>query len=473
MTDRRPLRPVSPSPLRPTRRAALIGLSAPALAAPFLTLSPASAQTGPSGDGPLEVTVTGGEFQPIPVAIPQFLASDPTQVETAAQIAGVVAADLESSGLFRLLPAGPLPSIDVPPPFDVWRAQGADALIAAELGFEPDGRIGLRFRLWDLVLGEQADQLKFLAAPNGWRRVAHKLADVVYAKLTGEQPYFDSRVVFVEERGPKNDRRKRLAIMDQDGAALSYLTNDQNIVLTPRFSPAEQAITFISYESGQPEVYLLDLNTERQEALGNFPGMTFAPRFSPDGQRVVMSLTRNGGTDIYLMDLATRRTPASDGERGHRHGAELRARQLGDRVRERPRREPAALRDGPGRRRGGAHQLRSGPLRDAGLVADGRSHRVHQDPGRPLRHRRDAAGRLGGAHPHGELSRRGADLGAERAHGDVLPRDPRRSGASAALHGRHLSRRRAPRADAGRRVRSRMVAASQRLTLRRRAARRY
>ncbi|MEL6283338.1 MAG: Tol-Pal system beta propeller repeat protein TolB [Pseudomonadota bacterium] len=264
---------------------------------------------GGEGAGPLDVTVSGGEFDPIPIAVPPFRGAEPEVADLGMRIAQVVAADLERSGLFAPTPpGGPLDTIDVQPVFGDWSAQGADALIAGEVGYEPDGRIGVRFRLWDTALGQQLQQLKFLADPAGWRRVAHKVADVVYSELTGEEGYFDSRIVFVEERGPKDQRRKRLAIMDSDGANVAYLTSDQDLVLTPRFSPVDQEITFISYAGGEPQVYLLNLRTERQELLGNFPGMTFAPRFSPDGNRVVMSLTRGGDTDIYLMDLATRRT---------------------------------------------------------------------------------------------------------------------------------------------------------------------
>ena len=254
------------------------------------------------------IRVQGGQFQPIPMALPLFIAEDPSLGEIAGNVAAVIRNDLESSGLFRIAP-GPAPaSIDVQPAFQDLRIGGQQALLNGAVSREPDGRIGVRFRLWDVPLAEQLSSLKFLSAPNGWRRISHKVADDVYSKMTGEGAYFDSRIVFVEERGPKDARRKRLAIMDSDGANLAYLTSDQDLVLTPRFSPVDQEITFISYRAGQPQVYLLNLRTERQEILGNFPGMTFAPRFSPDGRRVVMSLARGGDTDIFLMDLATRRT---------------------------------------------------------------------------------------------------------------------------------------------------------------------
>ena len=253
-----------------------------------------------------EIVISGGQFDPIPIALPRFRASDPAYEDVAVRLSDVVAANLQRSGLFTVIGGDPLDSIDVPPDIDAWTARGAAALIAGDVTVEPDGRLGVRFRLWDLKLTEQRQQLKLLSSPTGWRRVAHKVADKVYQEMTGEEPYFDTRIVFVEERGSKEERRKRLAIMDSDGANLTYLTDDANLVLTPRFSPVSQEITFVSDEGGLPEIYLLNLTTERKERLGSFPGMSFAPRFSPDGERVVMSFSSGGATDIYLLDLATR-----------------------------------------------------------------------------------------------------------------------------------------------------------------------
>lgn len=296
-----------------SRRAALRGLAGAALLPGLARAQTTSEPALPTFDQPIEGatmsgTVTGGQFRPIPISIPRFLAAAGAEPAQADEIGAIVAADLERSGLFQLVPTQEITSIDVPPDFATERARGSDAYLVGELAFQPDGRMGLSFRLWDLQLGEQVEQLKLLADPSGMRRVAHKVADAVYSKLTGELPYFDSRVVFIEERGPKEDRRKRLVIMDQDGAGYRHLTNDQNIVLTPRFAPTEQLLTYISYESGQPAVYLLNLTSQRQESIGAFPGMTFAPRFSPDSRYLAMSLTRGGATDIWLMDLATRRT---------------------------------------------------------------------------------------------------------------------------------------------------------------------
>ena len=279
------------------RRAALALIAAAPLAPPL-----ARAQ--------LEITVTGGDFQPIPVAIPAFLGDTPEAQAVATDIAGVVSADLARSGLFRPIPREAfiqnIESLDQAPDFSAWRAINAEALVAGDAALEPDGRLRVRFRLFDVAAGEQIEGLQFFVNPAAWRRVAHKVSDAVYTRLTGEGGYFDSRVVFVAESGPKGDRTKRLALMDQDGENLRYLTDGSELVLQPRFSPTDQEILYIGYGTGEPQVYLLDLDSGQREALGRFPGMTFAPRFSPDGRQVVLSLAQDGNTDLYLLDLATR-----------------------------------------------------------------------------------------------------------------------------------------------------------------------
>lgn len=172
---------------------------------------------------------------------------------------------------------------------------------------EPDGRIRVQFRLFDSFAAGQVEGLQFFSDPADFRRIGHKIADAIYTRLTGEGPYFDSRIVYVHESGTKGKRVKRLAIMDQDGANNRFLTDGRQLVVTPRVSPDDQEVVYISFERGEPQIFLMNLATGQQEVLGNFPGMSFAPRFSPDGRQVLMSLTKGANTDIYVMDLASRR----------------------------------------------------------------------------------------------------------------------------------------------------------------------
>jgi TolB protein len=257
----------------------------------------------------LEIDITQGVVEPLPIAITDFVSSDAIGQE----IAAVITADLKRSGLFAPIDKAAfienVSNPDAAPRFDDWKVINAQAIVTGRVTKEADGRLRAEFRLWDTFAGQQLVGEQFFANPANWRRVAHIIADAIYERLTGEKGYFDTRVVFVEETGPKNQRVKRLAIMDQDGANLRALSDGQSIVLTPRFSPNRQEITYMSYESGQPQVYLLQIETGQRELVGNFPGMTFAPRFSPDGQKVIMSLLRDdGNSNIYTMDLRSRTT---------------------------------------------------------------------------------------------------------------------------------------------------------------------
>ena len=259
---------------------------------------------------PLELTVVGGQFEPLPVALTAFEAGAPALAAVADDMVGVIEADLLRSGLFRLIPRAAFiagaTDFDALPAYADWRAINADALVTGRIKQAEDGRLMVQFRVFDTAAEEQVEGLQLLSDPADWRRVAHKVADGIYTKLTGEGPYFDSRIVFIDETGPKGDRRKRLAIMDQDGANLRYLPGADGLVLTPRFSPNDQSVLYISYDTGEPQVYLLNLDTGQRERLGAFPGMTFAPRFSPDGTQVVLSLSQDGNTDLFMMRLADR-----------------------------------------------------------------------------------------------------------------------------------------------------------------------
>ena len=256
----------------------------------------------------LQIRVDQGVTQPIPIAIPDFTGGN----AAGRDIAQVVRGDLERSGLFRALPPASfierINDINVPPRFGDWRTIQAQGLVTGQVLAQPDGRLRVDFRLWDIFGESQMVGLQYATTPENWRRIAHLISDSIYERITGEKGYFDTRIVFIAESGPKLNRRKRLAVMDQDGANPVFLTQGDYLVLTPRFNPTAQMIAYMSYIQGRPRVYLFDLETGRQEMLGNFPNMTFSPRFSPDGKSVVMALEANGNSDIYLMDLATRTT---------------------------------------------------------------------------------------------------------------------------------------------------------------------
>jgi TolB protein len=257
----------------------------------------------------VEIDVNKGNVEPLPIAITNFLSGD----AMGAEIAGIVAADLQRSGLFAPIDKGAfiekISNPDVAPRFEDWKVINAQALVTGRVSQEADGRLKAEFRLWDTFAGQQLAGEQFFANKANSRRIAHIIADAIYERLTGEKGYFDTRVVFIDESGAKTARKKRLAIMDQDGANVRYLSDGRSIAMTPRFSPTRQEITYMSYESGQPQVYLLQIETGQRELVGNFPGMTFAPRFSPDGQKVIMSLLRDdGNSNIFSMDLRSRTT---------------------------------------------------------------------------------------------------------------------------------------------------------------------
>jgi TolB protein len=259
----------------------------------------------------VELNITQGTIQPLPIAIPDFAGDGSIDPQVASEVSAVVANDLKASGLF--LPIDQAAFIDKTvgtdsvPRFDDWQVLNAQALVVGRIGAS-EGRLKAEFRLWDVFAGTQLAGEQFYARPKDARRIGHIIADSIYERITGEKGYFDTRIVFVDESGPKDKRVKRLAIMDQDGFNVRLLTTGQNLVLTPRFSPSTQEITFTSFEGETPKVYLLNIETGQKEIVGSFPGMTFAPRFSPDGQRIVMSLERDGNSNLFAMDLRSRRT---------------------------------------------------------------------------------------------------------------------------------------------------------------------
>ncbi|MBK9584927.1 MAG: Tol-Pal system protein TolB [Alphaproteobacteria bacterium] len=258
-----------------------------------------------------EIVIDRPNMKPRPIAISSFFADSADSERLAADIPGIVTANLERSGLFA--PINPRAFVQAPASieqegvrFAEWRATGAEALVTGRVTRAGNGQSRVEFRLWDVFNQQQLIGMAYTTTDANWRRIAHIMSDEIYKRITGEGAYFDSRVVYVSEYGPANKRVKRLAIMDQDGANHKYLTDGSYLVLTPRFSPETQRITYLSYQGGKPRVFLYDLGSGRHTELGTFPGMTFAPRFSPDGRRIIMSLARGGNTDIYVMDVGSR-----------------------------------------------------------------------------------------------------------------------------------------------------------------------
>lgn len=260
----------------------------------------------------LEIDITRGVAEPMPIAVADFYGEGKGEKTFGANIAGVIAADLERSGLFRPIDKKAFiqdaESLNVLPRFGDWRIINSQALVQGRVVMTVDGLLRVEFRLWDVLAEKQMVGLAYSTIPSNWRRIAHKVSDAIYKRITGESGYFDTRIVYIAESGPKTKRVKRLAIMDQDGKNHLFLTDGADMVLTPRFSPTLQEITYLSYYRGVPRVYIFNIDSGRQEILGDFPGMTFAPRFSPDGKSVIFSMSTDGNSEVYTMDLATRQS---------------------------------------------------------------------------------------------------------------------------------------------------------------------
>ncbi len=266
----------------------------------------------------VEVDITRGNLDPLPIAVsPLYVEPGSKEIKqenkiiknVGEEISKVIEINFKRSGLFNPLKKESFvqsPDIaHVKPRFEDWKLIKAQALVTGKVKITDD-KLRIEFRLWDVVAAKEMVALAFSTTPDNWRRVAHIISDKIYKRLTGEDGYFDTRIIYVSETGPKTQRYKKLAIMDQDGANVKYLTLGNELVLTPRFSPTNQLVTYLSYFRNLPRVYLLDIETGIQEVVGDFPGMTFAPRFSPDGKKIIMSFAKDGNSDIYTMDLESR-----------------------------------------------------------------------------------------------------------------------------------------------------------------------
>jgi len=266
----------------------------------------------------IEVDITRGNLEPLPIAIsPLYVEPESKDIKQGdkiiknigEEISRVIELNFKRSGLFNPLKKDSFvqnPDIaHAKPRFEDWKLIKAQALVTGKVIVSED-KLRTEFRLWDVLAAKEIIALAFSTTPDNWRRVAHIISDKIYERLTGEQGYFDTRIIYVSETGPKTQRYKKLAIMDQDGANTKYLTLGNELVLTPRFNPTNQMVTYMSYFRNLPRVYLLDIETGVQEVVGDFPGMTFAPRFSPDGKKIIMSFAEGGNSDIFTMNLETR-----------------------------------------------------------------------------------------------------------------------------------------------------------------------
>ncbi len=266
----------------------------------------------------IEVDITRGNLNPLPIAVTPLSIDEDSKLDfrellkkddIGSEISIVIENNLRKTGLFNPLNKDSfLQKSDIAhlkPRFEDWALIKAQAMITGKVTLVEE-KLRVEFRLWDILAGKEMMALAFTTVPNNWRRVGHIITDKVYQRLTGEKGYFDTRIIYVAEEGPKTKRIKKLAIMDQDGSNTKYLTLGNELVLTPRFNPTNQMVTYLSYFRNLPRVYLLDIETGVQEVVGDFPGMTFAPRFSPDGKKIIMSFAMDGNSDIYTMDLENR-----------------------------------------------------------------------------------------------------------------------------------------------------------------------
>ena len=255
----------------------------------------------------IRIKINSGQVEPLPVAIADFTGNEGNSNQIGRQISEVISNNLVGSGQFKAVESAafiaPPTSPSVRPNFTDWSPLGIKALVTGLVKNINNEEIEVEFRLWDVIAETDLIGLRLTVASKAWRRVAHIISDEIFERLSGDSGYFDTRIVYVSESGPQNKRVKRLAIMDQDGENHQYLTDGSFLVLTPRFSPTSQEITYLAYFKNEPRVYIFNLETGQQELLGSFPGMTFAPRFSPSGDKIIMSLAEKGITDIYTMNL--------------------------------------------------------------------------------------------------------------------------------------------------------------------------
>jgi TolB protein len=409
----------------------------------------------------LRVDVGRGTAEPLPIAVSPFAGDSPADTERGVAIAEVIQADLDNSGLFKTIDRqayiqSPEETRGIPR-FPDWRQINAQALVTGIVQGAGGGSLAVEFRLWDVFAGQQLRGLRFDASDAGWRRVAHKVADVVYERLTGEKGYFDTRIAYIGETGSAARRTKRLAIMDQDGANQRYLTDGSNLALTPRISPDGRRIAYLAFRNGPPRIMVKEIDTGREGALGDFRGITFAPRFSPDGRTLLITQAQNGNSEIYAWDIATRRasrlTDSAAIDTSPSFSPD------GGQIVFNSDRGGSPQLYVMGRGGGGARRISYGQGRygTPAWSPARRPHRLHEHQGRHVPHRNHEARRQRRAAADPKLHGPGAVLGAQRPTDHVRPRGPARR-PRAHSHGRHQRLQRARDRDLDGRLRPGLVA---------------
>ncbi|HEX8741041.1 MAG TPA: Tol-Pal system beta propeller repeat protein TolB [Casimicrobiaceae bacterium] len=245
----------------------------------------------------LSIEIIGGAATAIPIAIVPFDA----EATWPLGITGIVGADLARSGLFRLVNSDgvvprPARALDVQPA--VWRGRGADAVVVGSMRPLPDGRVEVRFDLVDVVKQATLASMAYTVAPAQFRATAHKIADVIYEKMTGAPGVFSTRIAYVSKQGT----RYQLMVADADGYNPQTIVSSNQPLLSPRWSPDGTRIAYVSFESRKPVVYVQSLVNGTRRAIANFRGSNSSPGWSPDGSKLVVTLSKDGGSQMFLMN---------------------------------------------------------------------------------------------------------------------------------------------------------------------------
>lgn len=241
------------------------------------------------------VEVSGVGLTQLPVAVAAFRGNDGAPQK----IAAIVLADLERSGQFRAVDSAGASLDEVTrPEVSTWRQKGADALVTGSVSRLADGRFDVRFRLWDVVRGQDLGGQSYAATAAELRLVAHRAADFVYEKLTGDKGIFSTRIAYVTKVGPSYN----LWVADADGESPQSALNSTEPIISPSWAPNGMQLAYVSFESRKPVIFVHDVASGKRRLVANFKGSNSAPAWSPDGKTLAATLTRDGGSQLYLMD---------------------------------------------------------------------------------------------------------------------------------------------------------------------------